>query len=432
MTKKIIKTFLVFFLVFSTILGTGMYFYLKPVVAKTIEEKKEEEKVTELDVSNYKERVNVLLLGVDVLATNPDQRGTRTDTIIVLSVDPVTNTGFLLSIPRDSYVKVGNRYDKINHAHSYGGTDLALTTIKDFIKIPIHHYIKVDYRALFKTVDNLGGIEFNVPIPMKYKDSASDPPLNINLEPGLQMLNGEQAMGLLRYRKTNGYDDYGRMNTQKEFIVTLLKKLASPSSITKIPKYVDTIYQYVETDLQASDILGLIKLGMSIDTDMIERATLPAESVMINGISYMQIDKEKMAEQLTYLLSGDYKKEEPAEQNVESSDNAASQNSSNASSEKKPAQKNINDYDIAVLNGSGKAGVARRVSDLLKIQDIIADSSGNAKEFTHEKTIIYYKNDVELANKIKDIIKVGTVKKGTKEIMSSEPEIVVLIGKDFE
>ncbi len=266
MTKKIIKTFLVFFLVFSTILGTGMYFYLKPVVAKTIEEKKEEEKVTELDVSNYKERVNVLLLGVDVLATNPDQRGTRTDTIIVLSVDPVTNTGFLLSIPRDSYVKVGNRYDKINHAHSYGGTDLALTTIKDFIKIPIHHYIKVDYRALFKTVDDLGGIEFNVPIPMKYKDSASDPPLNINLEPGLQMLNGEQAMGLLRYRKTNGYDDYGRMNTQKEFIVTLLKKLASPSSITKIPKYVDTIYQYVETDLQASDILGLIKLGMSEPT----------------------------------------------------------------------------------------------------------------------------------------------------------------------
>lgn len=430
MTKKIIKTFLVFFFIFSTILGSAMYYYLKPEVTQKIEENEQKNTFEELDISNYKDRVNILLLGVDILETDPNQRGTRTDTIIVLSVDPVTKTGFILSIPRDSYVKIGEQYDKINHAHSFGGTDLALKTIKEFIKIPIHHYVKVDYRALFKTVDDLGGVEFNVPIDMKYRDSASVPPLNIDLKAGVQMLNGEQAMGLLRFRKAGGYDDFGRMKTQQEFIETLLRKLASPNSITKIPKYVDTIYQYVETDLQASDILSLIKLGMSIDTSMIEKATLPATPVMINGISYMQIDKESMAELLTYLLSGDYAKEET--DGAAEGSGASSAEAGDTKSSDQQAKANINDKNIAILNGSGVSGVARRVSDQLKIQDIIVDSSGNAKNFNHENTVIYYKDDAKLANQIKDILKIGSVKKGTKEILEAEPDIIVLVGKDFE
>lgn len=466
MKKKIIGTFLIMFFVFSAIIGTGMYMQYKPDVEKIIQEEKKQNAFESLDISNYKERINVLLLGVDTLEnknSQSGQTGTRSDTIIILSVDPVTKTGFILSVPRDSYVRLPDgTQTKINHAHSYGGTELALQTIKEFVKIPIHHYVKVDYRALFKTVDDLGGIEFDVPIDMKYRDSQSVPPLNIDLKAGVQVLNGEQAMGLLRFRKAKGYDDFGRMETQQKFIESVFKKVVSPSSIPRIPDYVDTIYKYVETDMSTTDILSLLKIGLSIDFTTLQKATLPATPIMIGGISYMDIDKVQMQEQIDFLLAGVYEKPEVPEENAENTDSTDVNNGEKSIEEKSSADKkseektkNINSIGnqktekeekrkdsanmdkkpvpkkISVLNGSGVSGVARRVSDLLKIRDITVTSTGNASSFDNENTIIYYKNDSELAQRIKEILKVGSIKKGTKTIVDTEPDIVILIGKDF-
>ena len=305
--KKLITIFLVLFVVFTTVIGTAMYFQLRPEVEDAIDGKKEEETFENLDVSNYKSRVNVLLLGVDTLETKKDQLGTRSDTIMILSVDPATKTGFILSIPRDTYVKISGttEYTKITHAHSYGGSDLAIATVKDFINIPIHHYMKLDYRAIFKTVDDLGGVEFDVPQDMYYVDKRATPPLNINLKKGLQTLNGDQAMQLIRFRKGYADQDLGRVKVQQDFIKAVLKKAYSPTSIMKIPKFVETMSEYVETDMTVPNMISLMKVGMSVSLDKIETATVPGEPSTRPGAgSVVIVDEVAFREKLNYLMSG--------------------------------------------------------------------------------------------------------------------------------
>lgn len=395
-----------------------MYFYLEPEVEQKIEEKEEEDTFENLDVSNYKDRVNILLLGVDTLTAEKDQRGTRSDTIMILSVDPVTSTGFILSIPRDSYVRISgtNDYTKITHAHSYGGSDLAIATVKDFIDLPIHHYVKVDYQALFKTVDDLGGVEFDVPQDMYYVDKRSEPPLYIDLKKGVQILDGEKAMQLIRFRKGYADQDFGRVRVQQDFIKAVLKKAYSPASIPKIPKFIETMYSYVETDMSLTNMISLMRLGMSIDLDKIEAATVPGEPASRPGAgSVVIIDEEAFKEQLTYLLSGNYETEEE-EEKLENAQKTAEE---------------INQYNIAILNGNGIAGAASKAAELLKQDNIQADSMGNASSYDNESTIIYYKEDREVASHIQSILKAGAIKQGGSGVAQNEADIIILLGKDF-
>lgn len=416
--KKPIAIFLILFVIFTTVIGTGMYFYLEPEVEQKIEEKEEEDTFENLDVSNYKDRVNILLLGVDTLTTEKDQRGTRSDTIMILSVDPVTSTGFILSIPRDSYVRISgtNDYTKITHAHSYGGSGLAIATVKDFIDLPIHHYVKVDYQALFKTVDDLGGVEFDVPQDMYYVDKRSEPPLYIDLKKGVQILDGEKAMQLIRFRKGYADQDFGRVRVQQDFIKAVLKKAYSPASIPKIPKFIETMYSYVETDMSLTNMISLMRLGMNIDLDKIEAATVPGEPASRPGAgSVVIIDEEAFKEQLTYLLSGNYETEEE-EEKLENAQKTAEE---------------INQYNIAILNGNGIAGAASKAAELLKQDNIQADSMGNASSYDNESTIIYYKEDREVASHIQSILKAGAIKQGGSGVAQNEADIIILLGKDF-
>ena len=443
--KSFLKMFLILFVVFSMIISTAMYFYFKNDVEEASEnnETKVTDEFEDLDISNYKERVNVLLLGVDTLENDDSGIGTRTDTIMVLSIDPMTKTGFILSVPRDTRVEIANGggFDKVNHAHSYGGTELALSTIKNFLGIPIHHYVKVDYKALFKTVDDLGGIEVDVPVDMIYVDSAATPPLNINLKKGIQTLNGEQAMGFLRFRKGYANQDLGRIQAQQMFLDSLFKKIASPSSIMNIPKYLDTMSKYVETDMTMKNMLIIAKQALTIDTNRIEKKTVPGEPTMIGGVSYYSPDQEQLNLDLEYLISGNYPV--PESESAEGADSeegsqggatgtASAVQTANASkSVKSEPVKDTSTYKIHVLNGNGISGTARRASDLLKIEDIAVSATGNASDFNIENTVIYYKDDIAFANKVKGILETGKVQKGTKDIVSTEPDIVVVLGKDF-
>jgi len=435
--KNFFKIFLILFVAFSMIISTAMYFYFKTDVDEAVEssETSAADDFENLDVSSYKDRVNVLLMGVDTLENTDTGTGTRTDTIMVMSVDPVSKTGFILSLPRDTRVQITDRdgYDKVNHAHSYGGTELAISTIKGFLNIPIHHYVKVDYRALFKTVDDLGGIEVDVSRDMKYRDTASVPPLDIDLKKGVQILNGEQSMGFLRFRKGYPNQDLGRIEAQQAFMDALIKKVASPASIINIPNYLDTMSKYIQTDMTMKDMLIIAKQALSIDINRIEKKTVPGEPDMIDGISYYEPDAQQLQEMLDYLLSGAYPLPEPAEGQVTPAnpENKASQ-VSGTSNVKPQVKKDTSNYKIQVLNGSGVSGIARRASDLLKIEDITVTGTGNAGDFNNENTVIYYKDDSTFASEIRDVLRVGKISKGTKDIASTEPDIVIVLGKDFK
>ncbi len=146
------------------------------------------------------------MMGVDAKDVR-QSKGTRTDTMMLMKVNFETGKIDLLSLPRDTRVLVRGKEDKLNHAHAYGGTSLTMATVREFLNIDLDYYVKVDYKAVKAIVEAIGGVEIDVPQRMRYSDPTADPPLNINLYPGLQVLDGEGAHDFLRYR--SGYKEGG-------------------------------------------------------------------------------------------------------------------------------------------------------------------------------------------------------------------------------
>ncbi len=425
--KHFFKIFISFFIIFTLGFGAGLYFYFE----KDAADKSTEVAVTteELDVKEKKERVNILMLGIDALDGNYEDNVSRTDTMMLVSIDPKTETAFILSIPRDSRVKIRGRQgmDKINHAHAYGGVDLALKTTKDLLQIPIHHYVRVDYQALFKTIDDIGGVEIDVPMNMKYSDPYATPPLKIDLKKGKQILDGQKSMEYLRFRKGYANQDLGRINAQQEFIQAVLEKVMSPSSITRVPQYVETLSMYVDTDMSKKDMLDLAKDGIKIKPSEIQKAVVPGNPTSIDGISYYRVDDEALREDLQFLLSGNY----PTTADENSTENVNSEQNEVTSQETETLTASEKDAQIVILNGSGKKGIAVRVADLLKIEDFKVSKTGNADNFSYEETIIYYKENKKLAEGIKKVLGKGNIVQQVQTYQNLEPDALVVVGKDF-
>ncbi len=422
--KHFFKIFISFFMIFTLTFGAGFYFYFeKDEVEKTVETI---EKTEELDTKIKKERINILMLGIDALNGKYEANTSRTDTMMLLSIEPKTNTAFILSIPRDSRVKIRGRQgmDKINHAHAYGGVDLALKTTKDLLQIPIHHYVRVDYQALFKTIDDIGGVEIDVPMNMKYSDPYATPPLKIDLKKGRQILDGQKSMEYLRFRKGYANQDLGRINAQQEFIQAVIEKVMSPASIMRVPQYIETLFMYVDTDMSKKDMLDLAKDGLKIKPAEIQKAVVPGDSATISGISYYKIDEDALKADLEFLMSGNYP-EILKENSINIKNDLEKVSVTNSS------LTNNKNAQIVILNGSGKNGVATRASDLLKIENVFVYKTGNADNFSYDETIIYYKENKILASSIKKILGKGKVVKETKQYQNGEADILIVVGKDF-
>lgn len=295
--------FFTLFFIFSVMIGGGISFYLeRDHQAKMKEnEEKQIESLEEEPIPELQGRINILVMGVDYLklGTDKGQRGTRTDTIMIFSYNPKNNRSFLLSIPRDSRVPIeGYGLDKINHAHSYGGTDLAIKTISRFLDIPIHHYVKVDYNAVIELVDAVGGLEIDVPQDMHYAA------LKIHFKKGLQTLNGEEAVKYLRFRSGYVIPDIGRIGAQQEFVKLMMEKIVSPSLAVNVPTYIDILSRNVETDMSKKQMLDLSRsLLLNFDPSAIEKAHIPGGGQRIKGVDYWIVNEEGKNQLLIDLLS---------------------------------------------------------------------------------------------------------------------------------
>lgn len=251
-------------------------------------------------VFNGDEVLRVLILGVDKTATkdlSEEQNGMRSDTIMLFSIDPKNNKVQLLSIPRDSYIRIhGYDKNKINAAFSDivypgGGVKLVASTVEDFLDVEIDHYGIVDYKAVTEIVDTVGGIdvEWNLP-DYTYVDDWVVPPLEIEMKTGINHLDGKKAVDYLRIRKAyDGSDgsgkeqDIGRIDAQQGFLMLLFEKLKSPAMILKIPKLLDIADQYVETDLTYGQMVTLARFGVGLNKEDIETLTIEGKSR--NGVT---------------------------------------------------------------------------------------------------------------------------------------------------
>lgn len=250
-------------------------------------------------------RQNILLLGVDSNGDGADMwQGTRSDTIIVVNIDPKTHSIKAISIPRDSkvYLPENKGVQKINSAHALGGVNLVKKTLKETFGIKIDKYIIVHDDAVEKTVDALGGVPIYVEKRMYYNDYAGK--LHIDLEKGNTILNGKQAVGYLRYRK-DGLGDIGRTQRQQWFMKSLFERLHSPQVITKIPEVINVLNSCIKTDMSFYELSQYAAMARSIDKNKIEIATLPGAPNQKGYISYWILDPVKTQEVINRMIYRD-------------------------------------------------------------------------------------------------------------------------------
>ena len=250
-------------------------------------------------------RQNILVLGVDSNGQGTDMwEGTRSDTILIVNIDPKTHSVKAISIPRDSkvYLPDNKGVQKINSAHALGGVNLVKKTIKETFGIKIDKYLIIHDEAVEKVVDALGGIPIYVEKKMLYHDYAGK--LHIDLEKGNTVLNGKQAVGYLRYRK-DGLGDIGRTHRQQWFMKSLFEKLHSPQVITKIPEVLNVLNSYIRTDMSFYELSQYAALARSIDKNKIEIATLPGAPNQRGYISYWILDPVKTQEMINRIIYRD-------------------------------------------------------------------------------------------------------------------------------
>ena len=253
----------------------------------------------------FTRRQTILLVGTDANQNAADPwLGTRTDTIILLNVDPKTKSVNAISVPRDSkvYIPHDHGIQKINAAHAIGGIDLTKETLEETLGIKINHYIMVNDAAVEKAVNALGGVPIYVEKEMHYHEYSGN--LHVNLHKGLNILYGRNAVGYLRFRK-DGLGDIGRTQRQQWFLRGLLEKLQSPQAIPKIPELINTVTTYVKTDLSLYEISQLASLSKNIDMNKIEVATLPGAPNQKGSISYWILDPEKTQEVINRMIYRD-------------------------------------------------------------------------------------------------------------------------------
>ncbi len=237
--------------------------------------------------------INLVLLGSDTRSV--DGKGGRSDTIILVHIDPTNDYLSMLSIPRDLRVKIpGHGYNKINAAYAYGGAALLIRTIQSSLGIELQHYAETDFTG-FKTItDALGGVYMDV--DRTYDDG------KIQLQPGYQLLGGQDALRFCRSRHDKNID-FGRMQRQQRFISAVREQAMGWNLALKLPSLLDSVFASVDTDLSANEILKLAWWGVRLDGSRMKMATLVTSTGTIKGVSYVLATDSELAQAAADFLT---------------------------------------------------------------------------------------------------------------------------------
>jgi LCP family protein required for cell wall assembly len=282
------------FIIFLIAVSGGVYFYnIYSNVASAVDKMN---KPLSRDVSekrevkvefNKKDPISILLVGVD---ERIGDKG-RTDSMLVISVNPKTNTTKLLSIPRDTRTKLiisknpsKNQLDKINAAYAYGDIEGSINTVENFLNVPIDYYIKVNMESFKDIVNAVGGIDVDNKYPFELD--------GVTLKAGEQHLNGLQALEYARMRHQDPRGDFGRQERQREVISKIIQKGKSFSALTHFNDILTALENNITTNLTIDDIIG-IQSDYKEAAKSIESLEVKGEGKTLNGIWYYVVDDEE-------------------------------------------------------------------------------------------------------------------------------------------
>lgn len=232
--------------------------------------------------------INILLIGGDVASKN-------TDTIMIVNYNPASSAMNLLSIPRDTRVVIDGRDRKINFAYSSGGSNNLVAALNNLLGIKIDRYIYLDVSTFRDIIDALGGVEYTIPVDMKYDDAAQG--LHIDLKAGRQLLDGVKAEQFIRFRKPNTFSgqpsnfsryytgsDLNRVKAQQDFFKEVIKQKVTVRNLPNLIKSFDIIFENLKTDFILNEILVYMDGIEKIEN--IKLFVLSGTEKTINGVWY--------------------------------------------------------------------------------------------------------------------------------------------------
>lgn len=349
--------------------------------------------------------ITTLIIGADERPEYND-RG-RSDTIILFFVNPRTKQAALLSVPRDLRVHIpGHGTNKINAAFAFGGVELVQQTVEELLDIDIDYYAKANFQGFVEIVDMLGGVDIEVPDVegrgrgMNYDDNRGN--LHIHLKPGFQHLNGEQAIGFVRYRK--GDSDFKRSERQHQFIKAMAEQKLKITRLPQLIRIAPKVLEAIETNMSWREAVDMARVVREIRPDNLLSASFQPylRDIKIGGIYYVEISDSNIARVLSEIR-----------QHLRSL----------------PGQFNL----VEVLNGCGKSGAAGTAGLALEDAGFELYDTGNADSFDYKRTLIYYpRRGLSSARRAQRILGVGELVEIGEDSPFSLDRITIIVGADFD
>jgi polyisoprenyl-teichoic acid--peptidoglycan teichoic acid transferase len=353
--------------------------------------------------------VNILVMGIDRVLDAPAGSAAsfkgRSDTMLLVRLNPEDGTVSILTIPRDTRVEIPTvGLSKINAANASGGADLAATVVsRTFDDVPVDRYVRVSTEAFRELVELVGGVEVNVPERMQYTDQTQK--LKIDLQPGLQTLNGVQAEGFARFRY-DAMGDIGRAQRQQVLMKALQKKVANPMMLTRLPQLFGVMQKQIDSDLTLQEMLSLVQFGLQLKPDKLRMVLLPGRFSSYDEYeeSYWLMNSDAMHRvmQNYFAASG-----------PDGSENYAPQ-----------------DLRISVQNASGQPRAARQVADLL-----IGNGFSNVyieADWPHsepETEVVVQQGDLKAAKMLQAAMGFGRVEPNSTGTIDSD--LTIRVGQDW-
>lgn len=373
-----------------------------------------------------KSRVTVLIMGLDYRdweAGDPP----RSDTMLLATYDPITNTAGMLSIPRDMWVNIpGFDYAKINTAYFLGevnnlpggGPGLAMETVEQFLGVPINYYAQVDFGAFVRLIDELGGVKIDVKEEMTISILGSNK--KVTLEPGVVTLPGDHALAYARNRHTDG-GDFDRAERTQQVIIGVRDRILDfkmmPTLIAKAPALYNELASGIRTNMTLDEVIKLswmiyqmppenIKQGI-IGTDMVQFATsADGQDILIPVPDEIRLLRDEI-----FSTSGAVG---PA---AVSGDDQALMEAENAR--------------VSVQNGSGTEGIAGRTAEWLRTQNINVVDESNADDYYDTTTIYIYNGKPYTVRYLSRIMGLENPRVYNRYDPNAAYDIAVVIGADW-
>ena len=355
--------------------------------------------------------MNLLVLGSD-MREGEEGWASRSDTIMLVHIDPDQDYLSILSFPRDLKVDVpGYGFNKLNYSFAVGGAALTIKTLEQLTGVDIDHYLEVDFNAFKDITDSLGGVY--VDVDQRYYNDNPEFEL-IKLAPGYQLLKGDDALDYVRYRHDLNLD-FGRMERQQTFLTAMREQAMGWDLPLKLPGLVGAMFSNVTTDLSANDFIRLAYWGVKLDGERMRRIAVVGDAREEDGVSYVFVDEHGIANAVTDFLT------------IPGTGTATATEGTGTSSTTTTtlAKTDLAGVEVDVLNANGRSGEAAAAGAWLSSLGATVVATGNAGR-SEEKTSVEYPS-----GRSDEAESVAAALDAEVERSDSVERVTVILGDDF-